>query len=416
MKKRLALSLLAVGILTSGLTASPWIAAAEGFSGFKDKLPGWAKADIEYAAGKGYMKGNEKGNFRPEATISRAEFAAILARVSNNTPDEGTTGFSSIPGWSQNEVNVAVSKGFISPSDYPNGFNPDTPLTRRELAKWVASGLAAKDEDFKKALADTADTLVPVAEYYKGGLNKADYPYVSVALGTGLMAGYPDGRFGPGQTTTRAEAAVILRRFEAIQDKKPVAFQDLKEMREVGLTGTNAISLGFKHRKYDDGREAAFANIRNVPYKLNNNLGTIKLNRFVLVNASKATEVKNLYGKMFVDKNYGSAFKMEKNRYELFVEYTVNSNVDNMDVMTYLNSSNDPFLHLIGFKSGAISKYGIKTMPRMDLVAKEKFFKKGFETKFWGNGFVNSNLPIYDTQNGAVITISGKTFSIYKED
>ncbi len=415
MKKRLALSLLAVGFLTSGLTASPWIAAAEGSSGFKDKLPGWAKADIEYAAGKGYMKGNEKGNFRPEATISRAEFAAILARVSNNMPDEGKTGFSSIPGWSQNEVNVAVSKGFISPGDYPNGFNPDTPLTRRELAKWVASGLAAKDEDFKKALADTADTLVPVAEYYKGGLNKADNPYVSVALGTGLMAGYPDGRFGPGQTTTRAEAAVILRRFEAIQDKKPEAFQDLKEMREVGLTGTNAISLGFKYAKDQDGREANLNRIRNVPYSLRNNIGTIKVNRFIIANAFKAIDVKNLYGKMFIDKSYGTAFRMNTDHYEVFLEYSLTSNLNNMDAETYLSSTTSPFLCLPGFKSGTVEKYGITSLPILGLISKNKFFKKGVETRYWGAGFVNSKVLKNGGMNGATITINNKNFGIYME-
>ncbi|RUT29843.1 S-layer homology domain-containing protein [Paenibacillus zeisoli] len=417
MRSKFMMNTVMAGVIAAGCVfGAAGSVIAEGAVKFKDKLPAWAKPDIEYVVAKGYMKGDERGKFNPNATISRAEFAAILARASNNDADPSKAGFSSIPGWSQDEVNTAVSKGFISPGEYPNGFSPNTPLTRRELAKWVASGLAAKDADFKKALSDTADTLVPVAEYYKGGLNKADYPYVSVALGTALMGGYPDGRFGPAQTTTRAEAAVILRRFESIQDKKAEAFQDLKEMREVGLTGTNAISLGFKYGK-DGSVEEKFTNIRNVPSQLRNNVGTIKVNRFILVNASKATDVKNLYGKMFVDKDYGSAFKMGIDRYETFVEYAFTSNIDNMDVMTYLGSTTVTFLNLTGFKSGTIEKYGIKTMPMMGLVTKEKFFKKGKEVKFWGSGYVRSNLPIYDTRNGAVITLSGgESFNIYKLD
>ncbi|MNY54792.1 hypothetical protein D3C86_1907040 [compost metagenome] len=86
-----------------------------------------------------------------------------------------------------------------------------------------------------------------------------------------------------------------------------------------------------------------------------------------------------------------------------------------MDVMTYLNSTTSTFMNLTGFKSGTIEKYGVKTMPRMDLVAKEKFFKKGVEVKFWGNGFVSSNLPIYDIHCGADITIGSRGFSIYKD-
>ncbi|WP_068619985.1 S-layer homology domain-containing protein [Paenibacillus tuaregi] len=413
MSKKLAVALFASVVTLSGAFGVTARAAAEGTAAFKDSLPAWAKSDIEYVAAKGYMKGDTNSKFNPNATISRAEFAAILARASNNTEDKGETGFSSIPGWSQNEVNTAVSKGFILPSDYPNGFNPDTPLTRRELAKWVSSGLAAKDEDFKKALSDTADTLVPVAEYYKGGLNKEDYPYVSVAMGTHLMTGYPDGRFAPNQTTTRAEAAVILRRFESIQDKKPDAFQDLKEFREVGLTGTNVISMGYKYGVDLDGIEANFSRIRNQPYKLRSNVGSIRLNHFIIANANDLGNIKNLYGKMFLDQNYEYRSHINEKNYQVFVEASLNSNVANMDADTYLNASSKEYLQLPGFKSGTISKYGLTVLPDYGMISKEHFFKKGIEKTYWTVSTINKFYVDEIVDNGANIGINGKTFSFY---
>ncbi|MFJ2047243.1 S-layer homology domain-containing protein [Paenibacillus taichungensis] len=191
-------------------------------------------------------------------------------------------------------------------SDYPNGFKPGMALTREEMAKWLSSGLAAQDEDYKQALKDTENTLVPVAEYYKGGLKKAAYPYVSVVLGTGLMGGYPDGTFGPGKTTTRAEAAVILSRYEQVQKSKATSYRDLNEMREVGLTGTNLTSATpFVYSKYENANYLnSFDLITEKPFSLRNNLGEMIVHRMIIADAPTASTVKNMYGKMFIDKDF----------------------------------------------------------------------------------------------------------------
>lgn len=413
MKKLLAVSVLVSIIASGSLLVNSGVTIAEGSVRYKDKLPAWAKSDIEYVANKGYMKGDDKGNFRPNATISRAEFAAILARASNNTPDETRTGYSSIPGWSQNEVNIAVSKGFISTTDYPNGFNPDTPLTRRELAKWLSSGLAAKEEDFSKALKDTADTLVPVAEYYKGGLNKSDYPFVSVAMGTGLMTGYPDGRFGPSQTTTRAEAAVILRRFEAVQNKKPDAFQDLKEFREVGLTGTNAISMGYKYGIKINGEETSFDKIRNRSQTLYNNISSAKIKHFIIARSTaEPSTVSNLYGKMFMDKDYNLVQTMSSDHYEYFVEVAYTSHVTDMNASKYLNASTQAIFTLPGFRSGAVTKYGYSVLP-IDYKINGSFLEKNKEVLFWTAGSINNKYVDNVTMNGVNFSAGDATFMIY---
>ncbi|MBP1999338.1 hypothetical protein J2Z69_000357 [Paenibacillus shirakamiensis] len=410
MKKQFMYAAL-LGLVVSGSWGSiPRLASAEG--GFTDSLPIWAKSDIAYVASKGYMKGDQQGKFNPNATISRAEFAAILARASDNTPDAARQGFEHLSGWSKEEVNAAVSKGFISVSDYKGGFHPDAPLTRRELAKWVASGLAAKDADFKAALSDTADTLVPVAEYYKGGLEKEDYPYVSVAMGTGLMTGYPDGSFGPGQTTSRAEAAVILRRFEAIQDKKANSFQDLKEFREVGLTGTNAISMGYKYGLDEQGNESSFKSIRNKPEILYNNIATAKINRFIVAMSTNPKKIVNLYGKFFIDKDYSFGRQMGSEHFEVFEEISYTSHIVNMDSSKYLNASTQWMFVLPGFQSGAVIKNGIRVLPRFKDIS-GAFLEKDKETTFWTVGSINNNYINSITSNGATATVQNKSFYMY---
>ena len=50
---------------------------------FKDQaeIPAWAKEAVEKAAEKGWMVGDENGNFRPNDPISRAEMAVVLSRL-----------------------------------------------------------------------------------------------------------------------------------------------------------------------------------------------------------------------------------------------------------------------------------------------------------------------------------------------
>ncbi|WP_426333405.1 S-layer homology domain-containing protein [Paenibacillus silvae] len=344
----------------------------------------WAKASIDAAVSKGYFKGYSDGTFKPGATVTRAEFAALLSRVSKATPElEQANVFRDLTGhWSEAEVNRAVSLGFLKASDYPNGFKPSTALTREEMAKWLSSGLAAQNEDFKQALkdTDTANTLVPVAEFYKGGLKKAAYPYVSVVLGTGLMAGYPDGTFGPGKTTTRAEAAVILSRYQQVQESKADSYRDLNEMREVGLTGTNLTSATpYVFLKSEDGVISSFDRIVGKTVKFRNNLGTLTPHRMIVTDAKSKTDIGNLYGKMFIDESYGF---MNHDYYDVFMEVTVTPSGDNLRNLIFHQEIANIFTTVSNFNSGKVKTFGITNLPIKEYV-NSGFFKKEVPRTFW---------------------------------
>ncbi|SMF72287.1 S-layer homology domain-containing protein [Paenibacillus uliginis N3/975] len=366
---------------------------------FKD-VPGnhWAKDAIYSAVNKGYFKGYLDGTFRPSANITRAEFATLMSRVSNNMVEDGLGSFSDIKGhWAEAGITKAIGMGFISTMDYPNGFKPGTSLTRTEMAKWMASGLAAKNEDFKQALSDTEDTLVPVAEYHKGGLNKSDYPYVSVVLGTGLMAGYPDGTFGPSKTTTRAEVAVILARYETVQDKKASSYQDLNEMREVGLTGTNLLSATPHVYGKIAGTDkiTSFDSFANKPYTMMYNRGTMTVHRMIVVDASTPNKPKNLYGKMFLDKDF--SWSVRKDLYNVFLEATVVPSDDtSLTNAAFPGATLYNFTSAFGFKSGTLAKYGLTVLPESDNFLKTGFFKKDVPRRFWMHRYLNREWKQYD--------------------
>lgn len=406
--KKLALAVFASITFTSAVTVlvgTPKIAVAA--TSFKDVSSShWAKASIDTAVNKGYLKGYSDGTFRPNAPVTRAEFAAILSRVSTNQVVDGKGNFADLKGnWSEQEVAKAVGMGFISASDYPGGFKPSTQLTRREMAKWMAFGLAAAQEDFQKALEDTKETLVPVAEYYKGGLNKPDYPYVSVALGTGLMNGYEDGSFGAARTTTRAEVAAILSRYEAVQKKEASSFRDLNEMREVGLTGTNLTSLTpYQYGTVaKTGEVADFNQIKDIPYKLRNNLGTQTIHRMIVVDATTDKKPKNLYGKMFIDKKFTGIIKTD--RYNVFIETTVTPNGDNLNNLAFANANGNHLMSGSNFNSGSLKNFGVNALPEDEYVL-SGFFKEGKTQRFWMEASMSK---VYDSARRAeVIDVNNK--------
>ncbi|OXL81971.1 hypothetical protein BCV73_01960 [Paenibacillus sp. SSG-1] len=358
---------------TAGAIEQPVPAAAA--AAFKDvSVSHWAYQAINDAVSKGYLKGDGSGKFRPNDPVTRAEFAAILARVSTNENAGGAAAFSDLAGnWSEKEVSEAVGKGFFSPADYTNGFKPGTPLTRVEMAKWMASGLAARDGEYKQALEDTKDTIVPVTEYYKGGLNKADYPYVSVMLGTGLMSGYPDDSFGGGKTTTRAEVAVIIQRYETTQTKAPSAFKGLNELREVGTTGTNHRTVIPAYRDPDNGHTLQTILGKNI--SLRNGTGKVKINHFIFLSGFDSNQTGSIYGRMFTDRET----HFVKESYLVFVDSSVIPESETFELSSYTNGLTSDLQGGIRVFGQSPVRFGYSTLPNDG----RNFFVKGKEIKFW---------------------------------
>ena len=104
---------------------------------FSDVSDGqWHNKAVSTMAKLGIVKGRRADSFDPDASITRAEFAAICARFSTRTV-ENSGSFSDISGhWAENEIERAAAFGWIS--GYPNGtFRPDARITRAEAMTMI---------------------------------------------------------------------------------------------------------------------------------------------------------------------------------------------------------------------------------------------------------------------------------------
>lgn len=108
------------------------------------------KAGAWYANYIGYMEdyniinGYEDGTFRPDAAITRAEFAAMASRFDKleNTDKNAFTDVAA-GHWAINSINSAAAKGWIN--GYPDGtFRPNQYISRAEVVSIVNSMLGRK--------------------------------------------------------------------------------------------------------------------------------------------------------------------------------------------------------------------------------------------------------------------------------
>ena len=104
---------------------------------FSDVSDGqWHNKAVSTMAKLGIVKGRRADRFDPDASITRAEFAAICARF-NTKPVENNGSFSDISGhWAENEIERAAAFGWIS--GYSDGtFHPDARITRAEAMMMI---------------------------------------------------------------------------------------------------------------------------------------------------------------------------------------------------------------------------------------------------------------------------------------
>ena len=93
----------------------------------------WAANYIGYMQQFGIVTGFSDGSFRPNAPVTRAQFAAIASRFEKLT--EGTKSFTDVPStyWAAKYINFAATRGWVT--GYADGtFRPANPITRAEVA------------------------------------------------------------------------------------------------------------------------------------------------------------------------------------------------------------------------------------------------------------------------------------------
>ncbi len=169
---------------------------------FNDISNHWAKDYIEKLGESGIINGFEDGSFRPDASITRAEFSKILAGVFGIT-GSGTSIFADVneSDWFCSPVTALAQSSIIT--GYDGMFMPARNITRQDMAVMIYRGL--KSAGVEKEATNSLN--------YTDAEEVSDYAQDAVDLLTelGLLTG-SDGCFNPLNTATRAEAATIFSR------------------------------------------------------------------------------------------------------------------------------------------------------------------------------------------------------------
>lgn len=118
--------------VTIEVTFVPWSQAMP----FFDIWPGdWCYEAVRYVSSRGIMGGYSNGFFRPDAQLSRAMLAQVLYNMAGGVPVNYLTQYNDVPAdaWYADAVSWAASEGIVS--GYSDGsFKPDAPITREQFA------------------------------------------------------------------------------------------------------------------------------------------------------------------------------------------------------------------------------------------------------------------------------------------
>lgn len=127
---------------------------------FTDIAGHWANSAILSAAGKHLVSGYPDGTFKPDADITRAEFTVMLANALKLEGSSSAPAFADdvqIGKWAKQAIANAVEAGIVG--GYADGsFRPNARITRAEMAAMVARALKlSADADATTGFADNKD-------------------------------------------------------------------------------------------------------------------------------------------------------------------------------------------------------------------------------------------------------------------
>ena len=240
MKKKHAITITAV-------LAASMAMSVTAFGAPTDIQGHWAQNTINKWVDKGDISGYPDGTFRPNNMITRAEFVVLVNNAMGYTKS-GYAYFSDVPShyWGKNAIQTGVAAGYIS-GDGNGIFRPNDPVTRQEAAAMISRILDLKQNESRAYRYTDSYAISNWAKGVVGAVSEA-----------GIMAGYPDGSFGPNKVLTRAEAVLALDKTvnykpgDKEEDKEETKKEDMlltqTKLEDTTVTGDLTISdrLGTK--------------------------------------------------------------------------------------------------------------------------------------------------------------------------
>ncbi len=201
-----------VVLLSAWLTPfAPVLAQTTPSPRFRDTQNFWAAACIDSIATEGLLRGYPDGRFAPSATLTRAEFAAVMVKA---FPDaiaiRSAPNFSDVPAnhWAKGAIAKAYEFGFLS--GYPgNIFRPNQPISKAQALTILANSNIPRDLANPEAI---------LQQTYNDASEIPSYARRAIASATvaNIVVNYPNVRqLQPNRDLSRGEVAALLCQVKA---------------------------------------------------------------------------------------------------------------------------------------------------------------------------------------------------------
>lgn len=198
---------------TPAPTPAPTPSPTPSPSGFSDTQGHWAAGFIQGLVSRDFIRGFEDGTFRPEATLTRAQYAAILAKAFDLPAKQPATNFSDVPSdfWAASAIQKATQMGFIA--GFPDGtFRPNQNLTRVQAMVSLVNGLGL------------TGGVLDALSFYSDRAQIPSYATDEIATATQkrMIVDYPNVRvLEPMRDIKRAEVVALIYQALVVQNRAP---------------------------------------------------------------------------------------------------------------------------------------------------------------------------------------------------
>jgi beta-N-acetylglucosaminidase len=272
--KRVLVSIIAVFLF---LVQAPVSYAADDIDGH------YFENDMRVLIAKGILGGYAPGVYKPDKTVTRAEFAAFIVRSLEMQPVQSsemsvaslaTPLFKDVTPdqWYYASVTTAANSGLVG--GYPDGtFQPNKEISRQEMAAMIIRAINTKGVFSQPATLNfiDSDTINPI---FKDAVQRLIF--------LGVMSGNADNTFGPLTKTTRGQTSAVLNRMMAVVNPP----QNLEYKVAIFNSEGNPIII----REYDSFDKAKASVVDNQVVLQGNNIvymrsGLAVTNAFTIIHA-----------------------------------------------------------------------------------------------------------------------------------
>ncbi|MBD1920773.1 family 10 glycosylhydrolase [Microcoleus sp. FACHB-831] len=174
---------------------------------FSDIQDHWARSFITQLAQRGIFSGFPNGTFRPNQSMSRAEFAAVVSKAFTRPVKRSYVPFVDVPSsyWAAAAIKKAYQSDFIS--GFPDKrFRPEERITRANVLVSLVSGLEIVSDS-------TTDIKAQLPKLYQDAATIPQYATdkIAIASAAGLVVNYPNLKLlNPNLAATRADVAACI--------------------------------------------------------------------------------------------------------------------------------------------------------------------------------------------------------------